>query len=234
MALINCEECDKEFSDKAESCPNCGCPITAKEVNENIKYTKIVKEKPPVEIIGDEAIKYSEYTLTNFKPCTKWIDATSTLLSIIIFFIIINASEGNIGTAFITSLILYVIFNILIHIFNYFRPKYKKEKNIMIEAKEKSKIIKEYLEKNIPIHQDMKLEFKTIKVINKSSLTKYEAMFYIYMEAYINDADAIVLNSDTTSTKVSGNVTTSHGRVSGKTTSTVTYNIMATLVKIEE
>lgn len=28
MALIKCEDCGKEFSDKASACPNCGCPIT--------------------------------------------------------------------------------------------------------------------------------------------------------------------------------------------------------------
>lgn len=27
MALINCPECGKDFSDKAAACPNCGCPI---------------------------------------------------------------------------------------------------------------------------------------------------------------------------------------------------------------
>ena len=27
MALINCPECGKQISDKAGSCPNCGCPI---------------------------------------------------------------------------------------------------------------------------------------------------------------------------------------------------------------
>lgn len=27
MALIKCPECEKEISDKAESCPNCGCPM---------------------------------------------------------------------------------------------------------------------------------------------------------------------------------------------------------------
>ena len=27
MALIKCPECGKEISDKASSCPNCGCPI---------------------------------------------------------------------------------------------------------------------------------------------------------------------------------------------------------------
>ena len=27
MALINCGECGKQVSDKAESCVGCGCPI---------------------------------------------------------------------------------------------------------------------------------------------------------------------------------------------------------------
>jgi len=27
MALVNCHECGKEISDKAQSCPSCGCPI---------------------------------------------------------------------------------------------------------------------------------------------------------------------------------------------------------------
>lgn len=27
MALIECKECGKQMSDKAECCPNCGCPI---------------------------------------------------------------------------------------------------------------------------------------------------------------------------------------------------------------
>lgn len=31
MALINCPECGKEISEKAKSCPNCGCPIDTSE-----------------------------------------------------------------------------------------------------------------------------------------------------------------------------------------------------------
>ena len=27
MAMIKCPECGKEVSDKAKTCPNCGCPI---------------------------------------------------------------------------------------------------------------------------------------------------------------------------------------------------------------
>ena len=31
MALINCPECSKDVSDKAESCPNCAYPIMKKQ-----------------------------------------------------------------------------------------------------------------------------------------------------------------------------------------------------------
>ena len=31
MALINCKECNKEISDLAVSCPNCGAPVKKKE-----------------------------------------------------------------------------------------------------------------------------------------------------------------------------------------------------------
>ena len=30
MALIKCNECGKEISDKAKVCPNCGNPISTK------------------------------------------------------------------------------------------------------------------------------------------------------------------------------------------------------------
>lgn len=35
MALIRCPECGKEFSDKAQACPNCGCPKN--EINKEPK-----------------------------------------------------------------------------------------------------------------------------------------------------------------------------------------------------
>lgn len=40
MALIQCPECGKEISDKAASCPNCGCPIVV------VKETQQVSEMP--------------------------------------------------------------------------------------------------------------------------------------------------------------------------------------------
>ena len=35
MALINCPECEKEISDKAQSCIHCGCPIEIHTTNSN-------------------------------------------------------------------------------------------------------------------------------------------------------------------------------------------------------
>lgn len=40
MALINCPECNKEISDKAKSCPNCGVPISTDENEEYLACPK--------------------------------------------------------------------------------------------------------------------------------------------------------------------------------------------------
>lgn len=50
MALINCPECGKEISDKAELCPNCGC--TLKIVIEENKQKKCSKSSKMKTIIG--------------------------------------------------------------------------------------------------------------------------------------------------------------------------------------
>jgi hypothetical protein len=35
MPLINCEECGREVSDKAQSCPGCGAPLAASTSNDS-------------------------------------------------------------------------------------------------------------------------------------------------------------------------------------------------------
>jgi len=54
MALIKCEECGKEVSDRATTCVNCGCPIEKKAVI-------------PQDTIQPAKLKYSDVT---FKECT--------------------------------------------------------------------------------------------------------------------------------------------------------------------
>lgn len=43
MALIKCEECGKEVSDKSEQCIHCGNPFSKKEKN-NIEHIKVEEE----------------------------------------------------------------------------------------------------------------------------------------------------------------------------------------------
>ena len=44
MALIKCNECGKEISDKAKTCPNCGCPIEEIKIKEKVKSKKTFEE----------------------------------------------------------------------------------------------------------------------------------------------------------------------------------------------
>lgn len=37
MSLIQCPECGREISDKASSCPNCGCPIKSTESSREVR-----------------------------------------------------------------------------------------------------------------------------------------------------------------------------------------------------
>lgn len=41
MALIKCTECGKEFSDKADACPNCGCPTEKMTTPEHEEVGKV-------------------------------------------------------------------------------------------------------------------------------------------------------------------------------------------------
>lgn len=47
MALVKCPECNKEFSEHAECCPNCGCPMSVikhKKEEEKIMQEPVVQE----------------------------------------------------------------------------------------------------------------------------------------------------------------------------------------------
>lgn len=66
MALIKCPECGKEFSDKAQACPNCGCP-TSEAKNQELKQEEI-KEDPEFELQleNDYSVKIVSDTMKLF------------------------------------------------------------------------------------------------------------------------------------------------------------------------
>lgn len=47
MALIVCKECGKEFSDKADKCPNCGCPVEFSQVSSQVEAPKAASSPTP-------------------------------------------------------------------------------------------------------------------------------------------------------------------------------------------
>lgn len=57
MALIQCSECGKEFSDKANNCPNCGCP-TEEVIKANVKMLEEENRTPTDEEILAQKIQY--------------------------------------------------------------------------------------------------------------------------------------------------------------------------------
>lgn len=74
MAMINCPECGKEISDKADKCPNCGCPI---------------KENTPQ--------PYQPVIVNNSTPEKKNGSCLKTVLIVIGVFIVIGIIGGIAG-----------------------------------------------------------------------------------------------------------------------------------------
>ena len=46
MAMIKCPECGKDVSDRASSCPNCGCPIESTSPSGTVKIKASVLKAP--------------------------------------------------------------------------------------------------------------------------------------------------------------------------------------------
>lgn len=81
MALIKCIECGNEISNKAEVCPNCGCPVseTVKEKNNKKKKMLIMILIPIISIImicclviGASLIIKRYNTKTGYYNNLKW------------------------------------------------------------------------------------------------------------------------------------------------------------------
>ena len=93
MALIKCPECKKEISDKAASCPSCGCPIAANS-NENNNQTPENK----VQTIEKTSKKYKGQQLM------------AMLLGVIGFFMLFEEEARTVGGIIcIIALIWYAI-----------------------------------------------------------------------------------------------------------------------------
>lgn len=135
MALITCEECSHQISEKAKSCPNCGAPLNNKK---ELITIKVQKEKTSIityiiytivflstlflissNLIFLKTIR-SEYTLQQIQFSTNYEGIISLYPSIIINITFIACILTILSKRFFKyTKILYII-NILISIILYF------------------------------------------------------------------------------------------------------------------
>ena len=108
MALISCPECSVQVSDKAISCPSCGCPITAPT------YTPQISAAAPVVTVTKSrgtyiilAILFGAFGFHNFYSGHNVSGGIKLGLFLLAFFI--DATTGF-YSAF--SLVLLVIFEL--------------------------------------------------------------------------------------------------------------------------
>ena len=50
MALINCPECERQISDQAKNCPDCGYPVKSEIIN-YVEDKKITVVTPPTVVV---------------------------------------------------------------------------------------------------------------------------------------------------------------------------------------
>ena len=126
MALIKCNEWWKEFSDKANACPNCACPIERKKTN-------ITNKKSYNELTSTEKQKVMSYRKLNKE---FWIGTRPIFLALIIWgliFVMIGLIFNMlfIYLAFIPMIIAYIIYCFVLP--NETIKWYEENKNILYD-----------------------------------------------------------------------------------------------------
>ena len=106
MALITCPECGKEYSDKANACPNCGCPTNNVSVQKYDIQADVAMNK---EMMRIEELKL-EYDKIHRIP--MFVYSLLQLAGMILVIVsIVEFFSGNLGSfigCLIIGLLLYV------------------------------------------------------------------------------------------------------------------------------
>ena len=96
MSLIKCEECGKEISDKAGSCPNCGCPINSTETDSEYYFESDgERRKYWSELIPEEKTRIVNYrkSINNWWNIDRIIMLCTALIGIVLE--LISIAKGS-------------------------------------------------------------------------------------------------------------------------------------------
>ena len=176
MALIKCEDCENEYSDKAKECPKCGCPT----INNTISETRKNIGECSVKIEGNEKY-YPPIGLRATMVAIGYIVISLTIQGLIF----VPAGLPYLGLIFL--IIGIGLVGLAVWIARKL-PGYKRE----IKHRD---IINEYFKNRFPILSNLPNNCSKRKNISIRSLEdNNDLMFKVYMEAYKYNADAIVIN----------------------------------------
>lgn len=209
LNLITCKDCGKEYSKRANSCPNCSCPTEY-----NIEQPKRENVKCEVEITGEEV--YGIQT----PSFVTWIIGLIPLIIMII--VSIKEGEGLYLIGYFPAIFWIII---TINLERWIGINYKKKK------KKAEKIMK-YFKKTIPLFLDVKANQEIVDTINVTEKTYDTALFKIYMKAYLEKVDGIVITANNVSEEVDGTISTTPLKgVHGEIKSSTQNHLTAVLVK---
>lgn len=128
MALIKCPECEKMISSKANSCPNCGCPIEDRYIVEKEDELKSIEYENRLIKNHNKKIQTELDKLKKSESTLSMLSFFAFLGTIIMFFINI-----------IAAMVLLIIFIVLVSYCGDIVKKYDKLKS---EIKEENQMYK--------------------------------------------------------------------------------------------
>lgn len=116
MALIKCADCGKEISDKAKSCPNCGCPVVVEDSIEKLTIvnagkkgvvnnteknipvnTKTIKAPPPV------MSKEKKFSTSKLILAIVGVVVGVVVVGLLLGFVVIPMGRELINTIFVST-----------------------------------------------------------------------------------------------------------------------------------
>lgn len=106
MALINCPECGREISNKAEKCPHCGCPksefetnIVVKPLEKNYSAKEPQENNPSKDHHNDMSkITFEKSTIsTKYTKMRKAFGIADLVIGCLTFLLILTSNEKIIG-----------------------------------------------------------------------------------------------------------------------------------------
>lgn len=119
MALISCPACKKTISDKAESCPNCGHPISPKEKKESTVNVLPLQNVNSMEQNKNNGVGTAGFIVSLIGAVLFWFPVLGVILLLVGFLLSLSglivglSSERNKGLS-IAGLIVSILFIVII------------------------------------------------------------------------------------------------------------------------